>query len=74
MAKDSTSKTIDSIKWIISLSFFTLAVVENRYFVETACVETSQTFMVVLVSIVVLILILWGIDSLLRFLTQLVLG
>jgi len=120
MAKDSTSKTIDSIKWIISLSFFTLAVVGNSYFVETAFlyrvlgvvflfilglvalaftnfgsnaiklmresrteirkvvwptrVETSQTFMVVIVSIVVLILILWGIDSLLRFLTQLVLG
>lgn len=120
MAKDSTSKTIDSIKWIISLSFFTLAVVGNSYFVETAFlyrvlgvvflfilglvalaftnfgsnaiklmresrteirkvvwptrVETSQTFMVVLASIVVLILVLWGIDSLLRFLTQLVLG
>jgi preprotein translocase subunit SecE len=29
---------------------------------------------VVLASIVVLILVLWGIDSLLRFLTQLVLG
>jgi len=120
MAKDPTSKTIDSIKWIISLSFFTLAVVGNSYFVETAFlyrvlgvvflfilglvalaftnfgsnaiklmresrteirkvvwptrVETSQTFMVVLASIVVLILVLWGIDSLLRFLTQLVLG
>ena len=48
--------------------------VEIRKVVWPTRVETSQTFMVVLASIVVLILVLWGIDSLLRFLTQLVLG
>jgi len=47
---------------------------EIRKVVWPTRVETSQTFMVVLASIVVLILVLWGIDSLLRFLTQLVLG
>ena len=120
MNKESTSKTLDNLKWLLAMLVFAAAVVGNSYFVEIAFlyrvlgvlflfivglglialtnfgsnsiklmkesrteirkvvwptrVETSQTFMVVLASIVVLILVLWGIDSLLRFLTQLVLG
>ena len=120
MNKESTSKTLDNLKWLLAILVFAAAVVGNSYFVEIAFlyrvlgvlflfivglglialtnfgsnsiklmkesrteirkvvwptrVETSQTFMVVLASIVVLILVLWGIDSLLRFLTQLVLG
>jgi preprotein translocase subunit SecE len=47
---------------------------EIRKVVWPTRMETTQTFMVVFASIVVLCLFFWGLESLLSFLTGLVLG
>jgi preprotein translocase subunit SecE len=47
---------------------------ELRRVVWPTRVETTQTFLVVFVSIVLLCLFFWGLESLLSWLTQLVLG
>ena len=120
MSKGTASKTLDKVKWLISLAIFSSAVIANSYFVEVAFLyrvlgvvflfilglvvlattsfgsnsiklmresrteirkvvwptrlETTQTFLVVFSSIVVLCLFFWGLESLLTFLTKLVLG
>ena len=120
MAKGSTSKLFDNIKWFTALAVFSAAVIGNSYFVEVAFlyrilgvlflfivglgilavtkfgsnaiklmresrteirrvvwptrIETTQTFLVVFGSIVVLCLFFWALESLLTFLTKLVLG
>jgi len=120
MNKESTSKTLDNLKWLLAYSCFCFAVVGNSYFIEIPFLyrvigvlvlfivglgiiavtsfgsnaiklmkesrteirkvvwptrmETTQTFMVVFASIVVLCLFFWGLESLLSFLTGLVLG
>ena len=120
MNKESTSKTLDNLKWLLALAVFAFAVVGNIYFIEIPFLyrvigvlvlfiiglgiiaitnfgsnaiklmkesrteirkvvwptrmETTQTFMVVFASIVVLCLFFWGLESLLSFLTGLVLG
>ena len=120
MNKESTSKTLDNLKWLLVLAVFAFAVVGNSYFIEIPFLyrvigvlvlfilglgiiavtnfgsnaiklmkesrteirkvvwptrmETTQTFMVVFASIVVLCLFFWGLESLLSFLTGLVLG
>jgi preprotein translocase subunit SecE len=120
MAKGSTSKLLDNIKWFAALSVFSAAVIGNGYFVEVAFlyrvlgvvllfivglvilavtnfgsnaiklmresrteirrvvwptrIETTQTFLVVFGSIIVLCLFFWALESLLTFLTKLVLG
>ena len=48
--------------------------VEIRKVVWPTRLETTQTFLVVFISIIVLCLIFWGLESLLTFLTKLVLG
>ena len=47
---------------------------EIRKVVWPTRIETTQTFLVVFISIIVLCLIFWGLESLLTFLTKLVLG
>ena len=47
---------------------------EIRKVVWPTRLETTQTFLVVFISIIVLCLIFWGLESLLTFLTKLVLG
>ena len=47
---------------------------EMRRVVWPTRIETTQTFMVVFGSIVVLCLILWGLESLLSWITKLILG
>ena len=47
---------------------------EIRKVVWPTRLETTQTFLVVFSSIVVLCLFFWGLESLLTFLTKLVLG
>jgi preprotein translocase subunit SecE len=47
---------------------------EIRRVVWPTRVETTQTFLVVFASIIVLCLMFWGLESLLSFLTKLVLG
>ena len=120
MAKGSTSKLLDNIKWFAALAVFSAAVIGNSYFVEVAFlyrvlgvvllfivglgilavtnfgsnaikliressteirrvvwptrIETTQTFLVVFCSIIVLCLFFWALESLLTFLTKLVLG
>ena len=120
MAKGSTSKLLDNIKWFTALAVFSAAVIGNSYFVEVAFlyrvlgvvflfivglsilavtnfganaiklmresrieirrvvwptrIETTQTFLVVFGSIIVLCLFFWALESLLSFLTKLVLG
>ena len=120
MAKGSTSKLLDNIKWFAALAVFSAAVIGNSYFVEVAFLyrvlgvvflfivglgilaitnfgsnaiklmresrteirkvvwptrmETTQTCMIVFGAIVDLCLFFWGLDSLLSFLTGLVLG
>ena len=120
MNKQESFKFLDKAKWLISLSFFVVAVVGNSYYTEVAFlyrvlgvvgligagiffmaltdfgrssiklmtesrtelrrvvwptrVETTQTFLVVFTSIIVLCLFFWGLESLLSFLTKLVLG
>ena len=120
MAKGSTSKLLDNIKWFAALAVFSFAVIGNSYFVEVAFlyrvlgvvflfilglgilavtnfgsnaiklmresrteirrvvwptrIETTQTFLVVFGAIIVLCLFFWGLESLLTFLTKLVLG
>ena len=120
MAKGSTSKLLDNIKWFAALVVFSAAVIGNSYFVEVAFlyrvlgvvllfivglgilavtnfgsnaikliresrteirrvvwptrIETTQTFLVVFGSIIVLCLFFWALESLLTFLTKLVLG
>jgi preprotein translocase subunit SecE len=120
MAKGSTSKLLDNIKWFAALAVFSAAVIGNSYFVEVAFlyrvlgvvflfivglgilavtnfgsnaiklmresrteirrvvwptrIETTQTFLVVFGSIIVLCLFFWALESLLTFLTKLVLG
>ena len=120
MNKESTSKTLDNLKWLLAFAVFAFAVVGNSYFIEIPFLyrvigvlilfiiglgiiavtnfgsnaiklmkesrteirkvvwptrmETTQTFMVVFASIVVLCLFFWGLESLLSFLTGLVLG
>jgi preprotein translocase subunit SecE len=36
MSKGTASKTLDTVKWLISLAIFTAAVIGNSYFVEVA--------------------------------------
>ncbi len=67
MNKGSTSKTLDNLKWLLALVVFAAAVVGNSYFVEVA-------FLYRVLGIVVLCLFFWGLESLLSFLTGLVLG
>ena len=120
MSKQVSFKFLDKAKWLISLSFFVIAVVGNSYYTEVAFlyrvlgvvglnglgilfmaltdfgkssiklmaesrtelrrvvwptrVETTQTFLVVFVSIVLVGLLLWGLESLLSWLTKLILG
>ena len=120
MSKQESFKFLDKAKWLISLSFFAVAVVGNSYYTEVAFlyrvlgvvgfigtgiffmaltdfgrssiklmtesrtelrrvvwptrVETTQTFLVVFISILVLCLLLWGLESLLSWLTKLILG
>ena len=120
MNKESTSKTLDNLKWLLATLVFAAAVVGNSYFVEIAFLyrvlgvlflfivglglialtkfgsnsiklmkesrteirkvvwptrmETTQTFMIVFGAIVILCLFFWGLESLLSFLTKLVLG
>ena len=120
MSKQESFKFLDKAKWLISLSFFVVAVVGNSYYTEVAFlyrvlgvvgliglgiffmaltdfgkssiklmaesrtelrrvvwptrVETTQTFLVVFISIVVVGLILWGLESILSWLTKLILG
>jgi len=47
---------------------------ELRRVVWPTRVETTQTFLVVFISIVVVGLILWGLESILSWLTKLILG
>jgi preprotein translocase subunit SecE len=47
---------------------------EIRRVVWPTRIETTQTFLVVFGSIIVLCLFFWGLESLLTFLTRLVLG
>jgi preprotein translocase subunit SecE len=107
MSKQESFKFLDKAKWLISLSFFVVAVVGNSYYTEVAFlyrvlgvvgliglgillmaesrtelrrvvwptrVETTQTFLIVFISILVLALLLWGLESLLSWLTKLILG
>ena len=120
MSKQETLKFLDKVKWLISLSFFVVAVVGNSYYTEVAFlyrvlgvvgliglgiifmaltdfgkssiklmaesrtelrrvvwptrVETTQTFLIVFISILVLALLLWGLESLLSMLTKQILG
>ena len=120
MAKGTTSKLLDNIKWIAAIAVFSAAVIGNSYFVEFAFlyrvlgvvflfivglailavtnfgsnaiklmresrteirrvvwptrIETTQTFLVVFGAIIVLCLFFWALESLLTFLTKLVLG
>ncbi|MDA7828868.1 preprotein translocase subunit SecE [Gammaproteobacteria bacterium] len=120
MSKGTASKTLDTVKWLLTLAIFTSAVIANSYFVEVAFLyrvlgvvflfilgliflatttfgsnsiklmresrteirkvvwptrlETTQTFLVVFVSIIVLVIFFWGLESLLSYLTKLVLG
>ena len=120
MSKQESFKFLDKAKWLISLSFFVVAVVGNSYYTEVAFlyrvlgvvgliglgilfmaltdfgkssiklmaesrtelrrvvwptrVETTQTFFIVFVSIVLVGLLLWGLESLLSWLTKLILG
>ena len=120
MSKQESFKFLDKAKWLISLSFFVVAVVGNSYYTEVAFlyrvlgvvgliglgiffmaltdfgrlaiklmsesrtelrrvvwptrVETTQTFLIVFVSILVLALLLWGLESLLSWLTKLIIG
>jgi preprotein translocase subunit SecE len=120
MAKGTTSKLLDNIKWIAAIAVFSAAVIGNSYFVEVAFlyrvlgivflfiaglgilavtnfgsnaiklmresrteirrvvwptrIETTQTFLVVFGAIIVLCLFFWALESLLTFLTKLVLG
>ena len=120
MSKQESFKFLDKVKWLISLSFFAVAVIGNSYYTEVAFlyrvlgvvgligtgiffmaltdfgrssiklmtesrtelrrvvwptrVETSQTFLVVFISILVLCIVLWGLESLLSWLTKLILG
>ena len=120
MSKQESFKFLDKAKWLISLSFFVVAVVGNSYYTEVAFLyrvlgvvgliglgiffmaltdfgkssinlmaesrtelrrvvwptrtETTQTFLVVFGSIVILCLFFWGLESFLSWLTRLVLG
>ena len=120
MNKESTSKALDNLKWLLAIIVFGIAVVGNSYFVEVAFLyrvlavlalfivglvlialtsfgsnalklmkesrteirkvvwptrmETTQTFMIVFGAIIILCLFFWGLESLLTFLTRLVLG
>ena len=47
---------------------------ELRRVVWPTRVETSQTFLIVFISILVLALLLWGLESVLSWLTKLILG
>jgi len=120
MSKQESFKFLDKAKWLISLSFFVVAVIGNSYYTEVAFlyrvlgvvgliglgilfmaltdfgksstklmaesrtelrrvvwptrVETTQTFLIVFISIVLVGLLLWGLESLLSWLTKLILG
>ena len=120
MSKQESFKFLDKAKWLISLSFFVVAVVGNSYYTEVAFlyrvlgvvgliglgilfmaltnfgkssiklmaesrtelrrvvwptrVETTQTFLMIFISILVLCILLWGLESLLSWLTKLILG
>ena len=120
MSKQESFKFLDKAKWLISLSFFAVAVVGNSYYTEVAFlykvlgvvgligigmffmaltdfgrssvklmtesrtelrrvvwptrIETTQTFLIVFVSIIFICLLLWGLESLLSWLTKLILG
>jgi preprotein translocase subunit SecE len=120
MAKGTTSKLLDNIKWFAAIAVFSAAVIGNSFFVEVAFlyrvlgivflfiaglgilavtnfgsnaiklmresrteirrvvwptrIETTQTFLVVFGAIIVLCLFFWALESLLTFLTKLVLG
>ena len=120
MNKGSSSKTLNSLKWLLAILVFSAAIAGNSYFVEISFLyrvlgvislfgigialisitdfgsnsiklmkesrveirkvvwptrmETTQTFMIVFGAIVILCLFFWGLESLLSFLTGLVLG
>ena len=120
MNKQESFKFLDKAKWLISLSFFVVAVVGNSYYTEVAFlyrvlgvvgliglglffmaltdfgkssiklmtesrtelrrvvwptrVETTQTFLVIFIAILVITLLLWGLESILSWLTKLILG
>ena len=120
MSKQVSFKFLDKAKWLISLSFFVVAIIGNSYYTEVAFlyrvlgvvgligvgifmmaltdfgrssiklmsesrtelrrvvwptrVETTQTFLIVFVSILVLALLLWGLESLLSWLTKFIIG
>ena len=120
MNKESTSKTLDNLKWLLALAVFAFAVVGNSYYTEVAFlykvlsvvgliglgiffmaltdfgkssiklmvesrtelrrvvwptrIETTQTFLIVFISILILCLLLWGLESVLSWLTKLILG
>ena len=117
MNKESTSKALDNLKWLLAIIVFGIAVVGNSYFVEVAFLyrvlavlalfivglvlialtnfgsnalklmkesrteirkvvwpTRMETFMIVFGAIIILCLFFWGLESLLTFLTRLVLG
>ena len=120
MNKQESFKFLDKAKWLISLSFFVVAVVGNSYYTEIAFlyrvlgvvgliglgiffmaltdfgkssiklmtesrielrrvvwptrVETTQTFLVIFIAILVITLLVWGLESILSWLTKLILG
>ena len=57
-----------------SIKLMTESRTELRRVVWPTRVETSQTFLVVFISILVLCIVLWGLESLLSWLTKLILG
>ena len=120
MSKQESFKFLDKAKWLISLSFFVVAVVGNSYYTEIAFlyrvlgvvgliglgiffmaltdfgkssiklmtesrielrrvvwptrVETTQTFLVIFIAILVITLLVWGLEFILSWLTELILG
>ena len=120
MAKGKSSNIADKIKWLLSISIFSAAIIGNSYYTEVAFlyrvlgvvalfivatiilattvfgrgavslmresrtemrrvvwptrVETTQTFLMIFISILVLCILLWGLESLLSWLTKLILG
>ena len=120
MAKGKSSNIADKIKWLVSISIFSSAIVGNSYYTEVAFlyrvlavvalfivatvilattifgkgavslmresrtemrrvvwptrIETTQTFLMVFVSIILIGLLLWGLESILSWLTKLILG
>ena len=75
MSKGTASKTLDTIKWLVSLAIFTVAIVGNSYFVEVAFLyKVLGVVFLFIIGLIVLCLFFWGLEALLSYLTKLVLG